>query len=33
MPILSIESRRLEDMDTHKIIDSFAYNKARKKSF
>jgi len=31
--ILSTESRRLEDMDTDKIIDSFADNKARKKSF
>ena len=31
--ILSMESRRLENVDTDKIIDSFADNKARKKSF
>jgi len=33
LPIPSIESGRLEDVDTDKIIDSFAENKARKKSF
>ena len=36
LPILSIESRRLEDVpevDTDKIIDSFADIKALKKSF
>ena len=33
LAILSIDSRRLEDADTDKIIDSFADNKARKKSF
>jgi len=33
LAILSIESRRLEDVNTDKIIDDFADNKARKKSF
>jgi len=33
LAILTIESRLLEDVDTDKIIDSFADNKARKKSF
>ena len=33
LAILSSKSRCLEDVDTDKIIDSFADNKARKKSF
>ena len=33
LAILSSKSRCLEDVDTDKIIDSFANNKARKKSF
>ena len=33
LAILSIESRCMEDVDTDNIIDSFADNKARKKSF
>ena len=33
LAILSIDSRRLEDIDTDKIIDSFADNEAHKKSF
>jgi len=33
LAILSIESRRLEDVDTDQIDDSFADYKARKKSF
>ena len=33
LAILSIDSRRVEDVDTDKIIDSFDDNKARKKSF
>jgi len=33
LAVLSIESRRMEDVDTDKVIDIFADNKAPKKSF
>jgi len=33
LAILSIESQRLDDVDTDNIIDTFADIKARKKSF
>ena len=33
LAVLLIDSRRLEDVDTDNIIDSFADNKTRKKSF